>query len=673
MPEKKTGGVAAKLNVLWLSDITDQADRLRDLRKTSDELKHSREKVRRALDSVPVPIWMRNAELELTWCNQAYSRAVDATRGEVIDQQIELVPGGASGRHKNMARRAVQTNSAQQYSKHIVIGGQRRLMEITEQPAVNPVSNDSNDATDKLVGHALDRTKTEELQQDLKRYRTTTTELMGQLNTAIAIFDPNQQLDFYNQAFCDLWQLQDIWLDTNPMLGEMLDVMREQRRLPEQADFQHFKQSWLDMFTDLIEPHEDMLHLPDGTSIRVLVVPHPMGGLLMTFEDVTSRLELESSYNTLMAVQRETLNNLAEGLAVFGSDGRIKLWNPAFKNMWQFTDNFLNNEPHMMRIVEKMEPFFDPLDWEIVQEELANNAIVREGRSGRLQLSDGRVLEYVTVPLPDGGILNRFSDVTDSLRVEHALLEKNAALEEAERLKLDFLANVSYQLRTPLNAMMGFAEVLRKEFFGPLNDRQMEYAEGMIDAGETLINLVNDILDLSTIEAGYLALNIEEVDVHDLLQTVYDVTADWARKEGVTLELETPDDLGGIRADGRRIKQALLNLVSNGIKFTPEGGKIIMSAFQTDRHMAFRVEDTGIGIPLSEHERIFGAFAKVDSQGRRRGEGAGLGLSLVKSIVELQGGRIEIDSEPNIGTSVTCYIPYEVTEPEVTEQVEAGI
>src|SRR5690606_21700327 len=291
----------------------------------------------------------------------------------------------------------------------------------------------------------------------------------------------------------------------------------ELRKIPEQADYKQYKQQWISRFTSLLEPHEEMQYLPDGTVVRMIVVPRPMGGLLLTMEDVTSRLQLESSYNTLMAVQRETLDNLAEGTAVFGEDGRLKLSNDAFSRMWKLTELELESNPHISQLLERKGRCFLSEERPAQKNILLGHALERESRKGRVERNDGTVLEYSIVPLPDGNILNAWFDITDTVKVEQALMEKNAALEEAERLKTDFLANVSYQLRTPLNAIMGFTEMLHHQYFGTLNERQLEYTSNMIEAGQRLVSLVNDILDLSTIEAGYLKLYPAEVKVRGLI------------------------------------------------------------------------------------------------------------------------------------------------------------
>jgi signal transduction histidine kinase len=515
------------------------------------------------------------------------------------------------------------------------------------------------------LGIAYNITREEELEAELKRYQSSTKELLEQLRTAIAIYDADQKLEFYNSAFAQLWGLEDGWLNTRPRLGEIMEKLRETRRLPEQADFRRFKQSWIDMFTGLIEPHEDMLHLPDGSALRMLMIPHSMGGLMMTFEDVTSRLELESSYNTLIAVQKETLDNLAEAVSVYGGDGRLKLWNPSFGRLWDLNPEDLAGEPHVTKIVDKVGKFFTKEEWPGKREELIAKALDRLMHEGRLKRANGTLVDFITVPLPDGGVLITYTDVTDTVRVENALREKNAALEAAERLKLDFLANVSYQLRTPLNAIMGFNEILGQEYFGPLNARQKDYTQDMKKASERLLSLINDILDLSTLEAGYMMLQREEVKVRPMMEAIFNLVGEWARKEKIDIRLKCPANIGTVVADQRRLQQAIINLIRNAITFTPSGGKIELGARRRKDGLEITVDDSGVGIPEEDRIRIFEPFERAQSglkEGRPAKSGAGLGLSLVKNIIALHGGTITLDSEPGKGTKVTVFLPFASVE-----------
>lgn len=648
--------------VLWAEDVSGQMEAYNDYSAQQGEEEGRSRAFQNALNHFLWPLWRRDEEQKLIWTNSAYAGQLGAEAGEILDQQKEFA---ASARRKpgktemlpgpDLAKTAQVTGSPQSVEAHLILGGKRKLMRIHEIPLEGGGT----------MGLAEDITEREEMENDLKRYKATTHELLEQLRTAIAIYNADQKLDFYNSAFAQLWGLEDGWLNTKPKLGEVMEKLREERRLPEQADFRRFKQSWLDMFTSLIDPFEDMLYLPDGSALRMLVVVQSAGGLMMTFEDVTSRLELESSYNTLIAVQKETLDNLGEGVAAFGGDGRLKLWNPSYGRLWGLHPEDLESEPHISRIVEKVKPRFDEKKWESAKGDLMAMTLDRTMQEGRLSCLDGTLIDYSAVPLPDGGVLVTFTDMTDTVRVENALREKNSALEAAEKLKLDFLANVSYQLRTPLSAIMGFNDILDQEYFGPLNARQKEYTNDIQSASNRLLGLINDILDLSTIEAGYMSLDLAPADIKPMLESLLDLTQDWARKEKIEVSLDCPDDIGSIEIDERRVKQALVNLIRNSIAFTPSGGAIIIRAEKDKAGVSLIVEDTGVGIHRENQARIFQPFERAQrgyaqSTEKTQSGGAGLGLSLVKNIADLHGGRVDLQSEPGSGTRVSLFFPYPV-------------
>ncbi len=637
--------------VVWALDITDFAQAaMRSIEVVSAVEKRENE-LRSTLNALPFPVWTRNAKLDLSWCNKFYSKIVDDTSAAVIADQKELPLTGAVKNDVNqrvLAQRATAKLAPQSARGHMIVDGQRRLVEMIEIPVPQEK---------RSIGIALDVTKEEEWEASYERLAASHREALEQLRTAIAMFDRDTRLEFYNAAYEQLTGLSGIWLDTKPKMTEIIDKMRELRKLPEQADYKQFKQGWLNKFTSLLEPHEEMQYLPDGTVNRMIVVPRPMGGLLLTLEDVTSRLQLETSFNTLIAVQQETLDNLAEGIAVFGEDGRLRLSNQAFAKIWTFREGDLVGTPHISGLAERAKMYFDDKNWADIRTVILNNALEREPRRGRLLRNNGSVLEYAVMPLPDGNILNAWTDITDTFKVEQALIEKNSALEAAEKLKTDFLANVSYQLRTPLNAIMGFAEMLHMQYFGKLNERQLEYTSSMIEAGQRLVSLINDILDLSSIDAGYLKLYPDKIAIRDMIAQVVKLTEDWARKQKLDMTVDCPDAALSLIADERRIKQVLLNLISNAINYSPNGGNVIVSARKESDTILLSVRDTGIGIPSSDIARIFTPFEKIKSGKTQRRSGAGLGLSLVKSIVELHGGSVAIESREGEGTTVTCRIP----------------
>lgn len=602
-----------------------------------------------ALDLLPIPVWRRGPDLRLVDCNQAYLRAIESDRAAVVEGKRVLGGASLAEQGRALAALARTARTPQSEAHHVVIAGARRLIEFTE--AALPDGG--------TVGIALDMTEREETQAELQRLLKAHGEVLENLTTAIAIYGSDTRLKFFNTAFAKLWKLDEAWLRTEPDFGAVLELLRERRRLPEYADFRAFKQQRLRLFTTLLEPLEELTYIPDGTTLRSRITPHPLGGLFFTYEDVTDNLVLERSYNTLIAVQRETLDNLYEGVAVVGSDGRLKLTNPAYARIWHLPAESLTAEPHISEIVEQSKGFFDyGDDWSSYKDRIIARLTERAPRTGRLARTDGSVLDYASVPLPDGAILLSYVDVTDSIRVERALRERAEALETADRLKSEFISNVSYELRTPLNTIIGFAEILANQYFGELNARQMEYCRGIIGSSERLLTIINDILDLASIEAGRMTLDREPVEPKALLDTVAGIMHEWARSQNLRLNVDCPSDLGVLQVDERRLKQALCNLVSNAIKFTPPGGEITIAGRVKDGTVLFSVSDTGIGIAAEDQERVFKEFERGRRPESRRA-GAGLGLSLVKRIVELHGGHVTMESVPNRGTTVICALPVE--------------
>lgn len=637
-----TGPDGRRLRVLWLQDATDRIGGLLHLEKENRRL-------RGVLDSIPIPVWSRDDDLRIADCNQSYVDAVEAvSRETVIDEGRELAEGQAAPAARELARRAFESGQQQNAQEHFVVGGERRLFELGERPLDDGVHT---------AGFAIDKTGGEQVQSELDRLIAAHDDVLDRLATAITVFGPDRRLKFFNGAYAKMWSLDDFWLEGGPDIVELLDVLRERRMLPETGDFSAFKQEWLSWFTSLMEPREELMHLPNGTALWMVISPHPLGGLLLTFEDVTDKLTLERSYNTLIDVQRTTLDNLYEGVAVFGEDGCVRLSNPVLRNMWQMSEAYMDTGPHLRDMLEKWQLQIDHGgDWDGYRDEFLERINGRMTRTGRINRTDGHVIAYGVVPLPDGGALISFRDVTDTIRVERALRERNDALEAADRLKSEFVANISYELRTPLNTIIGFTEILHNQYFGQLNERQIEYTEGILEASNRLLALINDILDLAVIEAGRMTLEIDELDVRDLVQSVVDLTTEWAREQELKLDCQIAPDIGMIEGDERRLKHALFNLVSNSIKFTPPGGQISLTAVREPDAVRFTIVDTGIGIPAADQERVFEKFVRGKVP-NGRSLGVGLGLSLVKSFVQLHGGTMTLASAPNEGTSVTCTLP----------------
>jgi signal transduction histidine kinase len=242
-------------------------------------------------------------------------------------------------------------------------------------------------------------------------------------------------------------------------------------------------------------------------------------------------------------------------------------------------------------------------------------------------------------------------------RLFHEIHDKSQQLEIANKHKSEFLANMSHELRTPLNAIIGFSEVLLERLFGELNDKQDDYLKDIHSSGKHLLSLINDILDLSKIEAGRMELEPATFDLPTAISNAMTLVRERAQRHGIALGLHADPGLGEIVADERKLKQILVNLLSNAVKFTPDGGRVDVDARREDGDVVIAVRDTGIGIAAADQETVFEEFRQVGRDYTTKQEGTGLGLALTRRFVELHGGRIRVDSDPGKGSTFTFTIP----------------
>ncbi len=611
---------------------------------------------RAMLDALPVPVWLRDKALALTWANHAFLKATGAADlDQARREQVALEKG-----ERDLAASARSQNVMLEAKRFAVVAGQRRSLTFTQIPL--------GDAG--IIGTATDATDVVAAEARLQQHADAHADTLDKLHTAVAIFGKDQKLTFYNRAFVKLWGFPEAWLDRHPSDGEILDRLREARRLPEQRDYQAWKRQRLAIYNDGAS-QEELWHIPGGQTIRVVAQPHPLGGLSFLYEDVTEKLALESNYNILAKVQSATLDTLMEGVAVFGPDGRMKLHNAAFARIWDMNESELTREPHIRSIAENAtRKFGDAAMWErLIQQIVSGSAQQRD--MGDFERSDRTILSLALSPLPDGATLVTFIDVSDRFRIESALRDRGDALEAADKLKSDFIKHVSYELRTPLNTILGFAEHLHSGVPGELNTRQGEYVEAIVSGASTLKDLVNDILDLALVESGALRLELERIDLYGLLADVAAHAGEWANKMELTLELDCKPGAGVFLADQRRMRQIAFNLLSNAFKYTPRGGHITLSGRIVGEDVQISVRDNGPGLPSDVKANVFERFSARGQGGKRAG--AGLGLALVNRFMELHDGWVEIESNDKGGTLVRCHVPRRIHDaPRPDERDEGG-
>lgn len=633
-----TGRAAGGSAILSFRSLAGERQQSAELAHESRKLARQVERLSAVLDAAPFPVWIRSDEGKLAWVNRAYVQSAEMTSSDqVLKAGFELAPTARI----DFTRANPQAHLLGR--AHTVLAGSMRALNIHEVPLHGG-----------HAGYAIDVTPLEEAEKELDRHIKAHASTLNKLDTAIAIFGADQRLRFFNAAFVRLWSLDEKWLESKPRDGEILDRLRASRQLPEQANYSEWRTRQLSSYTTL-EMRENYWYLPDGRSLHVVCEQHPFGGVTYLYENLTKEIQLESRYNELISVQRETLDNLVEAIALFGSDGRLKLFNPAFATFWKLDAATLVQEPHVDEVTRHpgLEGEAQSL-WQDIRFAITGLEANRKPMTGRIMQGE-RILNYSAVPLADGNMLLSFTDISDPAKMEQALRDRAEALEAADRLKNTFLANVSYEIRTPLTSIVGFAETLDMGLVGELSAKQHEYVMDIRRSSEDLKNIIDAIIDLSAIDAGAMELHLEPVDVEARLRAVASRHAALAQRRGVTVAIEVAADTSPLVADAVRLEQMLGHLLTNAIGFSEQGSTIRMGARRSGDVVQIWVADRGRGMDAEFQKRAFERFQSRPLPGSHHGPG--LGLALVKSFTELHGGKVSLVSKLHQGTTVVCNLP----------------
>jgi signal transduction histidine kinase len=369
---------------------------------------------------------------------------------------------------------------------------------------------------------------------------------------------------------------------------------------------------------------------------------------------------------------QSTLENMGEGLSVFDRGGRLMAWNSRFVEMLDLPAD-LSSETTLQDILtlQSARGDFGPVDTKVESHDRFK-AFFRDVPHVRERLTrTGRTLQIRRRAMPGGAVVSLYSDITERKAAEIKMAQAWAQAELANRAKGDFLANMSHELRTPLNAIIGFSEILSGQHLGPLkNARYLEYSSDIHSSGLHLLSIINDVLDMSKIEAGKLDIHEEEIDVRELLTSSVRMVRERARKQEVELVCDADDPYLAIFADERAMKQCLLNLLSNAVKFSKTGGRVTAAArVDAENRTVISIADTGIGMTEQEQERALQPFGQAHSSTTRTYGGTGLGLPITMGLVEAHGGAMAMVSNPGTGTVVSITLPAERTRTAPAGQV----
>lgn len=637
--------------VLWFSDATDREQEIARLTAEGADLAHAFETLSGLVEAAPLPMWYRDPDLKLAMVNTAYVEAVEGENAaEVVERGVELIERSVQGGPLAGATEARESGRPRERVLPATIGGARRAFRMHDVPLPDG----------GIAGFAVDVEDVEQANARQKRFADAQRALLDRLSAGVAQFAPDRTMVFCNQPFVRLFAMRREWLSDRPEFERVLERMREAKRVPEVRDFPGWKAERRNWFLQGDGAVEESWLLPGGTHLRVVAQPLPDGGLLLIFEDRTEQVQLASARDTLLRVRTATFDNLFEALAVFSGDGRLQLWNNRFRGLWGFEEEFLTGHPRVDTVAEQVaSQLANPQRAHLLAELVRYATAERKQRSGRVALADGRHFEFAAVPLPDGNALITMLDISDSRRIEQALRDRNEALEAADRVKTAFVANMSYELRTPLTSISGFAEMLHGGYAGTLTPDATGYVDAILDSVERLGVLIDDVLDLTQVETS--GLERGDLDLAATARAAADAFKSTARRHHIELVVEVQRNAGRLTADRRRIREAIEHLLRHAVS-TPRpperGGKgrVLLHVDGNAARARIIVSDDGVGMSETEAAQAFDRFAQPGiTPGQERA--LGLGLPLAKQFIEAHGGTIELVSEPGTGSLITVELP----------------
>jgi signal transduction histidine kinase len=602
------------------------------------------------IDALPIFVWSRDRNLKIQYCNKKYADVLETTKQAVIDGNMKLpitTPHSAEPSLEQLALSSVKPQTAR---KHVIIGGNRKFLEFTELPT--------------QIGYAIDVSEEERISKEYDIYKRQMIEIFNHISVPIAIFDINTNLIFANSVMLHLFDFDESYLVSTPSISEVLDDLMNKRKIIEVDDFSKFKQKINSYFRDIVSPYHTFMHTPDGRALNVIVSPNYGGGLTFVFEDTTEKINMEREYKSLTVVQKETLDHLHEGVVVFGSDNRLKMTNPAINKLWNKTDEKRNEGTHIKDFfADSVELFQKPEDVESWIAEVINMSSLRIENSGSLKFKSGRTIEYVYVPLPGGLNLLRFMDITDKTRLEKATREKSEIISQIDKLKSGFIANISYELKAPINTISGFTDILANQYFGSLNDQQLKYCHGIIIAIKKLSDTIDAMLSLATIEAGQMKMQYKEIRIATLLKDVVNLFSKTLKDRSVTTSFMISDEDIMMYADEKSLKQCLYQIISKILQFTKHGEEIMISINVTDEipeRVDIRVKNMSHNIVSEELSRLRMVVGNLDADEKSYFNAEDFNFAFASRVIKLHNGEIYINSgtkSKSCGTEIGFRIP----------------
>lgn len=618
---------------------------------TCNEDQQNNTYIKNILNSLPIYIWQRDSNLRIKYCNKKYADALETNVESVIKSNLKL-PLTTESKGVSLEQIAMTSGKTQTARRHAIVNGCRKLLEITE-PHIT--------SRNQQIGYAIDITEEEKISKEYEVFKRQTNETFNHISVPIAIFDIKTNLIFANNAMLKLFDLDEAYVSSSPQFSQILDKLTEERKLMEVDDYQTFKQKLLNYFRDIVSPYHTFTHIPNGKSLNVMISPNYGGGLIFVCEDITEKLTIEREYNSLSAVQKETLEHLHEGVLVFGIDNRVRMINQSTRNIWGISENDNVNGLHIKDFFLVSSDIFTSSDYrESWISQVINMNEQRKEESGVISFKSGTNIDYAYVPLPDGMNLIRFVDITDRSKLEKALMEKAETMQQIDKLKSSFIANISYELKAPINTITGFSEILLNQYFGDLNEKQKEYCTSIVTSVNKLSEMIDTLLNLSYIEAGKNKMHYTNVSIHGLLNEITTMFNKNIVDKNIDVITSAESHSDTLYIDEPSMKQMLFQIFAMIMNTTQIGGTINLSVSEPPNmpnYIDISIKHTSVGMSDEQLTRIKQMLSEGGDSKNIPLVTADFLLLFANHVVRIHNGKMIIDSKQNEYTEIIFRIP----------------